>query len=298
MLFSILIANYNNGHFFEDCYNSIIEQTFQKFEVIIVDDASTDDSVEVIKKIISKDTRFKLFINSTNQKVGFTKNKCVQNSNGEICAFLDPDDTLEKNALEVMIKAHETTPNASLISSKHYLVDLNLNKIKIDTQGKKIPSNKSYLTFEKGAITHFASFKKEHYNKTDGINSKFKRAADQDLYYKLEEVGETSFINIPLYNYRINKNSISANKNTFKAEYWHFIAIEDAYLRRNIDNLELYSLKKLNKIRYQYFKERMQYETEKGKILNKYYFLKKIIAIKPFKQPFYKIGCLLIPNFS
>ena len=58
-LFSILIANYNNGKYFEDCYKSIITQTHENWEVIIVDDASTDDSVVVIKKINGEDARFK-----------------------------------------------------------------------------------------------------------------------------------------------------------------------------------------------------------------------------------------------
>ena len=49
MKFSILIANYNNGKFFQDCYKSILQQTYQNWEVVILDDASTDNSVEVIK---------------------------------------------------------------------------------------------------------------------------------------------------------------------------------------------------------------------------------------------------------
>ena len=48
--FSILIANYNNGKFFKDCYDSIIAQTYKDWEVVIVDDRSTDDSVAIITK--------------------------------------------------------------------------------------------------------------------------------------------------------------------------------------------------------------------------------------------------------
>ena len=49
MLFSLLIANYNNGRFFKDCYNSIIAQTYTNWEAVIVEDGSTDDSAQVIK---------------------------------------------------------------------------------------------------------------------------------------------------------------------------------------------------------------------------------------------------------
>ena len=92
--FSLLIANYNNGHFFEDCYYSIIPQTYTNWEVIIVDDKSTDNSVAIIKEFIKGDKRFKLFLNSENKGCGYTKNKCAYKSQGEILGFLDPDDGL------------------------------------------------------------------------------------------------------------------------------------------------------------------------------------------------------------
>ena len=66
MKFSILIANYNNGKFFQDCYKSILQQTYQNWEVVILDDASTDNSVEVIKNIIQNDSRFRWYENEKN----------------------------------------------------------------------------------------------------------------------------------------------------------------------------------------------------------------------------------------
>lgn len=53
-MISVLIANYNNGHFFKDCYDSLINQTLQEFEVVVLDDCSSDDSFEVIQNIIKK----------------------------------------------------------------------------------------------------------------------------------------------------------------------------------------------------------------------------------------------------
>ncbi|MDD3722635.1 MAG: glycosyltransferase family A protein [Lutibacter sp.] len=84
MLFSILIANYNNGHFFNDCYKSILAQTYNNWEVIIVDDCSTDDSVSVMKQIIGDDMRFRAYFNTENKGCGFSKNKCVKLAVGEV----------------------------------------------------------------------------------------------------------------------------------------------------------------------------------------------------------------------
>ena len=54
--FSILIANYNNGKYFKECYHSLINQTYENWEVIIIDDASTDNSVEIIESLIKDDS--------------------------------------------------------------------------------------------------------------------------------------------------------------------------------------------------------------------------------------------------
>src|SRR5690348_14143366 len=103
LLFSLLIANYNNGRFFKDCHDSIIAQTYNNWEAIIIDDGSTDHSVEVIKNITGKDARFKFYRNDKNYGCGYTKRRCVELATGDVCAFLDPDDALLPEALEQMV---------------------------------------------------------------------------------------------------------------------------------------------------------------------------------------------------
>lgn len=299
-LFSILIAQYNNGHFFNDCYKSILEQTYTNWEVIIVDDTSTDDSLKVIKDIIKDDSRFKLFTNNTNKGCGYTKRKCAALATGEISGFLDPDDTLEPIALEKMVKIHLNHPEVSIITSKYYLVDINLQNKTICSNGEAIPANHSYLTYGKGALTHFATFKNSFYKKTKEIDAKFKRAVDQDLYYKLEEVGKHYFLDEILYNYRINDNSISANQNLYKAQYWHFIAMQDAYERRKKENLNIVNFTKyeFKRLEYNYFKKRLQFAAKRRRFVSKYYFLFKIFWIQPMYQLKYKLKCIFLYNFS
>lgn len=62
ILFSILVAQYNNGKYFNDYYNSIMAQTYKNWKVIIVDDCSTDASLEQINKLIGNDSRFKILL--------------------------------------------------------------------------------------------------------------------------------------------------------------------------------------------------------------------------------------------
>lgn len=296
MLFSILIANYNNGHFFKDCFQSIIQQTYTNWEVIIVDDASTDNSVSVIQQLVLQDNRFKLFQNKENEGCGFTKRRCAKRANGEVLGFLDSDDAIKPNALETMILAHKKFEGASIITSRYELVDLQLNFIKDGTIGSKVSSGKSYLTFGKGALTAFATFKNTAYIKTIGLDRLMKRAVDQDLYYKIEEQGEHQFLNKSLYLYRINENSISNNSNIYKAEYWQFYAINKAYKRRKkmkskIDN---FSKKYMRKYRSNYYLSRFEKLKSSKKYQAKFYFLGKSFFANPFHKFEIKFKSLLL----
>lgn len=241
-LFSILVANYNNGRFFEDCYNSIVKQTYPNWEVIIVDDASTDDSIQVIQKIIRDDSRFKLYENSENRGCGFTKKKLAELAKGELCAFLDPDDAITEEALSSMVLEHKKHPDASVIYSKPYFCNENL-KIEYARKSEQVENFDPYFFNLDGYLFHFLVYKKNFYDKTDGINGYLQRAIDQDLAIKLYEVGPCYLYDKALYKYRVHQGGISTNQNQDKAYFWYWVSIIDAARRRNI-NIENLFLEK------------------------------------------------------
>lgn len=296
MLFSILIANYNNGHFFKDSYQSVIAQTYANWEVIIVDDCSTDDSVSVIKQLIGDDNRFKFFLNEENKGCGYTKNKCAELATGEISGFLDPDDAIKDDALELMVDLHKKFDDVAIITSKYELVDLEMNFTKDSLYGSAIPNNKSYLTYANGALTHFATFKQKKYLQTGGIDPTMKRAVDQDLYYKLEEQGRHLFLDKVLYQYRIHQNSISNNENLYKAHYWHFYAMKKAYKRRKRLELKIdnFSKKYINEYVSNYYLGRLEKVRKTKKYKAKYYFLCKSIFANPFHKTEIKIKSVIL----
>ncbi|WP_035141633.1 glycosyltransferase family 2 protein [Flavobacterium daejeonense] len=251
--FSILIANYNNGHFFKDCYDSIIAQTYTNWEVIIVDDASTDNSLELIKTQIGDDPRFVLVQNDQNGGCGYTKKRCAELATGELCGFLDPDDALMPEAVQVMVKEHQLDINVSMVYSNYYSCDEKL-KPKYIYKGTSI-SGLSCLEFG-NSITHFVSFKSKNYKASEGINPDLRRAVDQDLYYKLEEQGAIKYLDSITYKYRIHKGGISTNNNSAKAFANHMFVIFLACKRRNLryeDIIPIYYKKYCN-IENVYFK--------------------------------------------
>ncbi|MCF4102116.1 glycosyltransferase [Gillisia sp. M10.2A] len=300
MKFSILIANYNNGQFFRDCYNSIIQQTYDDWEVIIVDDGSTDNSVEIIHNLIEEDPRFKLYQNPVNKGCGFTKNKCAYKSTGDLLGYLDPDDALYPDALERMINAFRENSKTVVITSKYKMFDEQLNYIGKGEHGEGIPEGQSYLTYGKGALTAFAVFKKDAFLNMGGLDVKMKRAVDQDLYYKLEEQGEHVFLNKFLYKYRLHANGISQDINKLKAKYWHCYAIEQAFKRRKLNNVKIRSISK--KVRddhwSNYYYELLESSNINNKIAQNLYALYNLIKIRPFNNIKFKLKSLIFAIFQ
>ena len=236
MKFSVLIAHYNNFEYFKQCYESLKKQTFQDFEIIVVDDCSTDDSFEKIQNYCNGDSRVKFFQNSENKGVGFTKKRCVEEASGEICGFVDPDDALTEDAIEISVKAHENKCVAAY--SQLYFCDENLNVQKVFKNTKKIKNNNPLFFNIQFEVAHFFTFKKESYLKTEGINPNYKVAEDIDYILKLYEIGSFQFIKKPLYLYRIHKTGLSHDetKTYIKNETWHTVLL-NAAKRRNISKL-------------------------------------------------------------
>lgn len=235
MKFSILVANYNNGKFFKDCYNSVLLQTYTNWEVIIVDDGSTDDSVEIIKSIIKEDKRFLLDHYPDNKGCGYAKKKCVELSNGEIAGFVDPDDALLPNALEEMYNGFMNNAGAVLIHSGFNYCNDVLKEIKSYSKAASVHDKSTDFFNIDHSVTAFATFKISEYKKTEGLDPYLKRAVDQDLYLKMFEAGAFHFIDKPLYLYRRHCKSISSDENIEKSQYWHWYVIMQAAKRRNIN---------------------------------------------------------------
>lgn len=283
-----------------DCWQSITKQSFKDFEVIIVDDASTDNSVEVIKSIVKDNPRVTIYVNDRNNGCGFTKRKCVELSKGDLCGFLDPDDALTSNALKVMVDAHSLRQDCSIITSKYILVDMKMGFKSFGMNGEALPEGKSYLTYGKGALTAFATFKKTFYSRTEGIDAELKRAVDQDLYYKLEEVGDHLFINDFLYLYRITDKSISCNDNAHKAFYWNLIAHEKAYKRRRKNNMEIdnHTAREFKRLKIDHYVYRSRIAVKKKNYASKYYFLTRWFFLDPFYNWKLLVKSALLKNYS
>lgn len=241
MMFSVLIANYNNGCFVREAINSVLMQTFTDWEIVIVDDASTDESWNIYKEF-SDNEKISITYNTQRMGVGYTKRRCIELSKGEICGFLDADDRLAPEALYKMVEVHKAKPDCSLIYSTLYRLSSTGIEKGWDYLGAIEESQDLLLSRDK-MVSHFATFKKSFYEKTVGIDMDLFSAEDRDLYLKLEEVGALFFVDEPLYYYRVdNQNSVSrgSSDRCRLAQYYYAISNLRAIKRRVIKHSILY----------------------------------------------------------
>ena len=98
---SVIIPIYNVDKYLEQCLNSVLNQTLQDYEILCINDGSTDNSSKILEKYINKDNRIKNF-NTENKGAGAARNIGLKNAQGEYIAFLDGDDFYNTNYLEKM----------------------------------------------------------------------------------------------------------------------------------------------------------------------------------------------------
>lgn len=101
-LVSIVIIAYNTAQYIEECLESVINQTYKKLEIIVVNDGSKDDTAKIVEQFAKKDKRIKFIDRKENKGTMYTRKEGYKNSTGEYIMFVDSDDLLELNAIEIM----------------------------------------------------------------------------------------------------------------------------------------------------------------------------------------------------
>lgn len=102
MKFSLIVPIYNGEKYIDRCLNSIINQTYDNFEIIVINDGSIDDSKNIIKKFIKTHKSKIKFIDQTNKGLSYSRNKGLENANGDYIMFVDVDDVIANDTLLVL----------------------------------------------------------------------------------------------------------------------------------------------------------------------------------------------------
>lgn len=129
---SVIVPVYNAEKFLDRCLESIINQTYHNLEIIVINDGSSDNSLNICQKYEKNDNRI-LIIDSVNEGVSAARNKGIKKATGKYLAFVDSDDYIEKNMIESLVKRQRET-NADLVVCDFCFEDINGN---YDTRNNK-----------------------------------------------------------------------------------------------------------------------------------------------------------------
>lgn len=228
-LVSVIMSVYNGEKYLKEAVESILRQTFQDFEFIIVDDGSTDKTSEILNSF--DDLRIKVIKNS--QNLGLTKslNKAIEIAKGKYIARMDADDISLPHRLEKQIEFLEKNPEYAMIGSSYYKIDdegTTLSLVSVLTADSQI---KEGLDKQNWFCHGSAIIRKDALLKVGTYNEKFKYAQDYDLWLRISEFYSLANIEEPLYCWRTSPTSISIEKES-EQRYYANLAILEAQGRR------------------------------------------------------------------
>lgn len=226
---SIIMGIYNCQATLEQSLNSLLEQTYQDFEVIMCDDGSIDDTHKIAKVFCDKDPKkFILLQNKKNMGLNYTLNVCLANAKGEYIARMDGDDISLPTRLQKEVKFLDTHPNIAIVSSAMIYFD------EIGDWGvgspKQTPQIKDLV---RGTpFAHAACMvRKEAYDAVNGytIDNKLLRVEDYHLWVKMYSCGFKGYnIKEPLYKMRDDYYAVKRRnfKGRLNEVYVKYLAIK------------------------------------------------------------------------
>jgi len=204
-LVTIYITNYNYGQFIRKSILSALNQTYKNFELIIIDDGSTDNSKNIINK----------FSSLKNVKIVFQKNKGLNTSNniayglskGEFITRLDADDWLDENYLQIMVSKIKKNPDIGLIFSNYYLVDKKGNIVEQFFRH----NFKSVKLLDQPAHGACSFIRKKCLQEIGGYDEQFRCQDGVDLWIRFIQKYKVMNVNLPLFYYRQHGKSLTKN---------------------------------------------------------------------------------------
>ncbi len=230
-LISIIIPVYNAENFIEDTIKTIENQTYKNFEIILINDCSTDKSIELIRKKASKNEKIKLINLEKNSGAAIARNTGIDIANGRYIAFLDADDLWDSKKLEKQIKFMREKKCSFSYTSYEFAYRNGVGNGKIVS----VPETINYKQALKNT-TIWTSTVMFDLNKLDKELIKMpnvKRGQDTATWWKvLKKIDKAYGINEVLSYYRRTNNTLSSNKLTALKRTWN--------LYRNVEHFNIF----------------------------------------------------------
>lgn len=203
---SLYIPTFNYGRYLEEAVESVLKQNYDDWELIIIDDGSTDNTQAVLAKY--KDTPKIRIYSQKNQGLTKSNNKAIKLSRGEYIMRLDADDYLDENAVLVMANVLDKKPDVSLVYPDYWIVSDEGELLRLERRAKiydedkllDIPSHAACAMIRKSCLVELG-----------GYNENIPRQDGYDLWLRLVQKYQVYNVNLPLFYYRRHGASMSSH---------------------------------------------------------------------------------------
>lgn len=226
MLISVIIPSYNSAKYISTAIDSVLTQTYQDFELIIIDDGSTDNTQEIIQSY--KDSRI-TYIYQKNAGPAVARNNGIRIANGEYIAFLDADDYWQDKKLELQINKFKENKDLGFVytainnvSAEHELI--NIMRYKSSNSHDLIKQ----LLVNYAPVVPLPSsvmIKKAYLDNTGLFDINLTTGEDWDLWLRLAAISEICYIDEPLINRYKPDTSITSSQCYSNNERCHFLLL-------------------------------------------------------------------------
>lgn len=210
-LVSVILPTYNCARFLQESVGSVLSQTYHLYEIIVVDDGSTDNTREVLQPFIQ---RIRYLHLEQNKGLPTARNTGIQSARGAYIAFIDADDLWLPEKLETDIECFAQHPDTSMVYSKHLNIDEKGKEFDGATQ-KRLPSGRIFLQLfseQNFIISSSVVVRKEVFETTGLFDERLFNCQDWDMWLRIAFSFQAAGINKPLVKYRHNPHSLSKNR--------------------------------------------------------------------------------------
>lgn len=251
VLLSIVIPVYNKEKYLKKCMNSVLNQTYQNFEVILVDDGSSDDSVQMCDRYAESDARVRV-IHKPNGGVSTARNRGIEEARGQYITFLDSDDYIEPNMVELFVKAIEENDLPDLVFIREKSVNMEGKTIHINGEE---PTGEIIVGDRKQAAQHIIgmqlnsmwgkSYRKDLVGQMRLVEGK---KHGEDLLFNLQylcKVKTMALVDEIVYSYVSNDDSITHETyNPHTIDEWYFKDQAEQLIREHFPEYEKLAMRR------------------------------------------------------
>lgn len=254
---SIIIPTYNSAQYIIRAIESVLNQTYKDFEIIVVDDGSIDNTKEIMNRLCHKDRRIKYFYQNNSGKPSIAKNSGIELASGKYISFLDADDTISKYKLQRMTKILDENRNINFVfadcrlltengeilaeSRLKYINNNILNEIHKDdidicNSFKIYKNNSIFNLLAKGSFIHGNSvLLRKSFIKNIGLfDTSLKVAEDWEFFIRASKGQKVAFIDAVLSNYYKMPNSVTRSYRRYYLDSLRMIKTKKQEEEKNI----------------------------------------------------------------